>query len=117
MNEIFLNSVNSRKMINYWSMNKGQCNDLFCYLCLPGAVVARWSLPQEIAGFNTAIPLISHFLSLNLVKAFQKNSNIMMSASSRFHQPYIARFTFTYQHLISFTNSRRLIKKLHLGLR
>ena len=33
-------------------MNWAQFKDPFCYLCLAGAVVASWSLTQEVAGSN-----------------------------------------------------------------
>ena len=39
-------------LINHWSMNYCQFKDLFCYMCLPGAVVTYRFLTQEIAGSN-----------------------------------------------------------------
>ena len=61
--ELSLNSVNSVKLINHLSMNWAQFKDPISHTCLAGAVVACWSLTQEVAGsspFN-----IINFLSLN----------------------------------------------------
>ena len=53
----------------------------FCYLCLPGAVVAYWFLIQEIARSNTPFcHMIIHkfcrFLSINLEKTQLHTSEI-----------------------------------------
>ena len=43
----FVNSVNSKNLINHCSMNEGQFKDPLCYLCLPGTEVSSLSLTQE----------------------------------------------------------------------
>ena len=51
--ELSLNSVisvNSGNLINHWSMNRAQFKDPVSPMCLAGAVVASWSLTQEVAG-------------------------------------------------------------------
>ena len=48
--ELPLKSENSGNLINHWSMNWAQFKDPPRYLCLTGAVVASWSLTQELAG-------------------------------------------------------------------
>ena len=56
-------------------MNWGQFKDSVSHLCLAAAVVASWSLTQEVAGLNPFND--KTFLSLNLlksVKTFRKNS-------------------------------------------
>ena len=40
----------SGNRINQWRMNWNQFIDPLCYLCLAGAVIASWSLIQEVAG-------------------------------------------------------------------
>ena len=55
--ELLLNSVisaNSENLIdlNHWSMNWAQFKNPVCHMCLAGAVVASWSLTQEMAGSN-----------------------------------------------------------------
>ena len=55
--ELSLNSVNSEKLINHPSMNWAQFKDPIFHMCLAGAVVACWSLTQEVA-----VLLISLFL-------------------------------------------------------
>ena len=48
-----LNSVilmNSGNLINHWSMNWAQFQDSVSHMCLAGAVVASWSLTEEVAG-------------------------------------------------------------------
>ena len=47
-----VNSANSGNLINHWSINWGQFKDPLSYLRLDGAVVASWSLTQEVTGSN-----------------------------------------------------------------
>ena len=61
--ELSLNSVNSKKLINHPSMNWAQVKDAISHMCLAGAVLACWSLTQEVVGsrpFN-----VINVLSLN----------------------------------------------------
>ena len=47
-------------------------------MCFAGAVVACWSLTQEVAG-SSPFTVMGNFLSLNSansVKTFRKNSNV-----------------------------------------
>ena len=46
-------SVNSENQINQWSMYMAQFKDPVSQMCLIGAVVACWSLAQEVAGSST----------------------------------------------------------------
>ena len=39
-------------LINHWSMNWAQFKDPVSHMCLAGAVVASWSLTQEVAGWQ-----------------------------------------------------------------
>ena len=50
--ELSLNSVNSEKLINHSNMNGVQFRDPISHMCLAGAVVACWSLTQEVAGWQ-----------------------------------------------------------------
>ena len=43
-------------------MTWGQFKDPLCYLCLAGAVVASWSLTQEVAGLNTFTVMTNIFV-------------------------------------------------------
>ena len=65
--ELSLNSLNSRNLINYWSMNWSQFKDPISHICIAGTVVASWSLTQEVAGWA--------LLMLNSVSASRKNSS------------------------------------------
>ena len=69
--ELSLNSVNSEKLINHPSMNWAQFKDPVSHMCLPGAVVASWSLRQEVAGLNPFNDI--NFLSLNSANSVTKN--------------------------------------------
>ena len=54
-----------RESINHWSMNKGQFKDPFSDMCIAGAVVASWSLTQEVAGlshFTVMTNIFSHWI-------------------------------------------------------
>ena len=69
-----LNSVNSAKLINHLSINLAQFKDSVSHVCLAGAMVASWSLTQEVVGlipFND-----NYFLFLNSVKTFRKICNM-----------------------------------------
>ena len=48
-------SGNSRNLINHWSMNWTQFKDPATHTCLGGAVVASWSLTQEVASSFTVV--------------------------------------------------------------
>ena len=43
-------------------MNQGQFNDPVPHMCLAGAVVASWSLTQEMAGLNPFIVMTNIFV-------------------------------------------------------
>ena len=47
-----MNSANSGKLINQWSINWAQFKDPVSHMCLAGAVVACWPLAQEVAGWQ-----------------------------------------------------------------
>ena len=58
-------------------MNWAQFKDPLCYLCLADAVVASWSLTQEVAGSNNLFKMTILFvaeLNVNSVKTFRENS-------------------------------------------
>ena len=57
--ELSLNSVNSEKLINHWSMNWAQFKDPISHMCLAGTVVACWSLTQEMPGWQVQVLLMS----------------------------------------------------------
>ena len=57
--ELSLNSVNSEKLINHPSMNWAQFKDPISHMCLAGAVVACWSLTQEVAEWQVRVLLMS----------------------------------------------------------
>ena len=50
-------------------MNWVQFRDPLCYLCLAGAVVASWSLTQEVAGssnlFQNIIIFVTEFVEIS----------------------------------------------------
>ena len=56
MLEFFLNGAEltliSANLINHISMNWAQFKDPVSHMCLAGAVVACWSLTQEMAGLS-----------------------------------------------------------------
>ena len=58
-----VNSASSGNLINHWSMNWIQFRDPLCYLCFAGAVVASWSLTQEVAGSNNLLQNIIIFVT------------------------------------------------------
>ena len=45
-----VNSANSGNLINHSSMNLTKFKDPVSHMCLTGAVVASWSLTQQVAG-------------------------------------------------------------------
>ena len=72
-----VNLVNSGNLINHKSMNWAQFKDPVSHMCLTGAVVASWSLTQEVAGLSH-FSVMTNILSLNSansVKPFRKNSD------------------------------------------
>ena len=63
--------------MNHWCMNWAQFKDPVSHMGLAGAVVASWSLTQEVAGSNPFIimtNIIVTELSANSVKKFRENS-------------------------------------------
>ena len=67
-------SANSGNLMNHWSMNWAQFKDPISHMCLAGAVVASWSLTQELAGSNPFSVMTNN--SLNLLKTFRKYFNV-----------------------------------------
>ena len=65
--EFFLNgaelSLNSDHLINLRSMNWAQFKDPVSSVCLAGAVVASWSLTQEMASLNPFTVMTNIFMS------------------------------------------------------
>ena len=55
-------------------MNWAQFKDLVSDMCLAGAVVASWSLTQDVAGSSPFV-VMTNILSLNSVKTLKKNSS------------------------------------------
>ena len=55
-----LNSANSGNQINQWSTNWTEFKDPVPHMCCAGAVVACWSLTQEVAGVRILL-LYCHF--------------------------------------------------------
>ena len=53
-------------------MNWAQFEDSVSHMCLPGAVVACWTLTQEVAGVRVLL-LNDIFLSLNSLNSVTKN--------------------------------------------
>ena len=47
------NSAISGKLVNHRSVNYGPFKDDVSHLCPVGAVVASWSLTQEVTGLNS----------------------------------------------------------------
>ena len=66
-----MNSTNSRNLINEWSMNWAQFKDPVSHICLAGAVVAAWSLIQEVAGSNN--PFKIYNIIVTKVNEFSEN--------------------------------------------
>ena len=57
-------------------MNWAEFKDPVSHMCLAGAVVASWSLTQEVAG-SSPFTVMTNILSVNVlnsVKTFRKNS-------------------------------------------
>ena len=57
-------------------MNWSQFKDPVSYMCLAGAVIASWSLTQEVAGSSpfTIATITLSLNSANSVKTFRENS-------------------------------------------
>ena len=68
-----VNSANLGNQIHHWSMSWGQLKVPASHICLAGAVVASWSLMQEMAGLNPFTVMTNNF-SLNSLKTFRENS-------------------------------------------
>ena len=69
-----------RDLINHWIMNWSQSKDPVSHMCLAGAVVASWSLTQEVTDSSPFNAMTNIFLSLNFLnstKIFSENSIIM----------------------------------------
>ena len=75
-NKNSVNSTISINLLNPWGMNWGQFKDPVSHLFLASAVVASKSLSQEVADSNPFNNNMS-LNSLNSVKTFRKNSNVM----------------------------------------
>ena len=58
-----------RESENHWSMNWTQFKDPVSHMCLAGAVVASWSLTQEVAGSSPFKDPISHMCLAGAVVA------------------------------------------------
>ena len=61
-----LNSVNladSGKLINHLSMDWAEFKDHVCHVCLADAVVASWSLTQEVAGLSPFTVMTNIFVT------------------------------------------------------
>ena len=54
---------NSGDLINHWSMNWAQSKDPVSHMCLAGAVVASWSLVQDVAGSNPFTVMTNIFVT------------------------------------------------------
>ena len=57
-------------------MNWAQFKDPFSHMCLAGALVASWSLTQEIAGSNPSTVMTNIFVTefSNSLKTFRESS-------------------------------------------
>ena len=55
-------------------MNWAKFKDPVSHMCLAGAVVASWSITQEVAG-SSPFTVMTNILLLNSVKTFRENSN------------------------------------------
>ena len=53
------NSVNSGNLLNHWSMNWGPVS----HMCIVGAVVASWSLTQDVVDSNAFTVMANIFIS------------------------------------------------------
>ena len=70
-----------------WSQFKGHAS----HICLAGAVVASWSLMEEVTGSSPfAVMTNRSFLSLNSGKTFRENSNEFILYKS--HRLVVKRF-------------------------
>ena len=71
-----VNSVNSEKLINHWSLGWAQIKDPVSHMCLADTVVASWCLTEEVAGWQVWAILLQWqiFLPLNSLKTFREDS-------------------------------------------
>ena len=77
--KLSVNSANWGNLLNHWSMNWNQFKDPVSNLCLAGAVVASWSLTQEVAG-SSPFTVITNILVTNFAKfteTSKKNFNVL----------------------------------------
>ena len=56
-------------------MDWAQFEDPLCCMCHAVNMVASWSLTQEVAGTNNLLKY--NFMSMNSVKIFRENSNVL----------------------------------------
>ena len=56
-------SLNSANLINHWSIKWNQFKVFVSHMCLAGAVVASWSLMQEVAGSNAFTVMTNIFVA------------------------------------------------------
>ena len=61
--ELSLNSANSGNLINHLSTNKVKFKDPVSHMCLAGALVASWSLTQEVAGLSLFTVMTNIFVT------------------------------------------------------
>ena len=73
-----MNSANSGNMLNHGSMCWDQFKDPVSHMCLAGALVASWSLTQEVAGSSPFTVMTNTFVTENLVKHLGKSSMILV---------------------------------------
>ena len=64
-------------------MNLAQFKDPVSHMCLAGAVVASWSLAQEVAGLSPFTVMTNIFVTkfAEFSERFRKNSNILCITS------------------------------------
>ena len=92
--ELSFNSANSGNLINHWSMNWAQFKDPVFRMCLVGAVVASWSLTQQVAGWQVRALLMEWQIVLSLnsgksLKTFRENSILWMQAQCWGHSEVV----------------------------
>ena len=58
-----LNSANSGNLINHLNMNWAKIKDPVSHMCLTGAVVASWSLTQEVEVLNLFTVMTNIFVT------------------------------------------------------
>ena len=68
--ELPVNSAHSGNLTNHWCMNWTQFKDPVSHICLAGAVVASWSLTQEVASSSPSND--KYFLWQNSLNSVRK---------------------------------------------